>query len=184
MSWKLRINWLSHYGLKIQFPWLGRILDFPERTRFLPLKCILGWSYSTFPLLLRGQRLGFLLLNMLRLMEQRNGRIVLLVILWIKKLPYLFVRSIAFRIWGKYGLKDVLSNEKGFFFFQFGAEGAYRQISEVGAWHFGNRLMVLQEWHPDLDNLSYRFLLNKTYLGSNSEQISQVSMVFSCLVHW
>ncbi|KAF7126537.1 hypothetical protein RHSIM_Rhsim11G0143400 [Rhododendron simsii] len=68
-----------------------------------------------------------------------------------KKLPYLSVRSIAFRIWGKYGLKDVLSNEKGFFFFQFGAEGAYRQISEVGAWHFGNRLMVLQEWHPDME---------------------------------
>lgn len=68
-----------------------------------------------------------------------------------KKLPYWSVRSIAFRIWGKYGLKEVLSNEKGFFFFQFGAEGAYRQISEVGAWHFGNRLMVLQEWHPDLE---------------------------------
>ncbi|KAF7124404.1 hypothetical protein RHSIM_Rhsim12G0145000 [Rhododendron simsii] len=68
-----------------------------------------------------------------------------------KKLPDLSVRSIAFRIWGKYGLKEVLSNGKGFFFFQFGAEGAYRQISEVGAWHFGNRLKVLQEWHPDLE---------------------------------
>ncbi|KAF7129811.1 hypothetical protein RHSIM_Rhsim10G0103700 [Rhododendron simsii] len=47
-----------------------------------------------------------------------------------KILPYLAVRSIAFSIWRKYGLKEVLSNEKGFFFFQFGAEGAYRQISE------------------------------------------------------
>ncbi|KAI8528720.1 hypothetical protein RHMOL_Rhmol12G0169300 [Rhododendron molle] len=30
-------------------------------------------------------------------------------------------------------------------------EGAYCHISEVGAWHFGNRLMVLQEWHLDLE---------------------------------
>ncbi|KAF7154330.1 hypothetical protein RHSIM_Rhsim01G0145600 [Rhododendron simsii] len=67
-----------------------------------------------------------------------------------KKLPFLSVRSIAFNNWGKFGLKEVLANENGFFFFQFGFEGAYRQISEVGAWHFGNRLMVLQEWHPDL----------------------------------
>lgn len=67
-----------------------------------------------------------------------------------KKLPFLSVRSIAFNNWGKYGLKEVLANENGFFFFQFGIEGAYRQISEVGAWHFGGRLMVLQEWHPDL----------------------------------
>ncbi|KAG5524233.1 hypothetical protein RHGRI_031039 [Rhododendron griersonianum] len=47
-----------------------------------------------------------------------------------KKLPFLSVRSIAFNNWGKYGLKEVLANENGFFFFQFGIEGAYRQISE------------------------------------------------------
>ncbi|KAF7150685.1 hypothetical protein RHSIM_Rhsim02G0109600 [Rhododendron simsii] len=68
-----------------------------------------------------------------------------------KKLPFLSVKSIACRIWEKYGIKDVLCNEKGFFFFLFGAEGAYRKISEVGAWHFAGRLMVLLEWHSELD---------------------------------
>ncbi|KAG5541077.1 hypothetical protein RHGRI_021082 [Rhododendron griersonianum] len=65
-----------------------------------------------------------------------------------KKLPYLSVRSTAFRIWGKYGLKDVLSNEKGLFFFQFGAEGAYCQISEVGAWHFAGRMITIGVKYP------------------------------------
>lgn len=38
-----------------------------------------------------------------------------------KKLPFLSVKSIATNIWEKYGLTEVLSNEKGFFFFQFGS---------------------------------------------------------------
>lgn len=37
-----------------------------------------------------------------------------------KKFPFLSVQSIALRIGAKYGIKDVLSNEKGFFLFQFG----------------------------------------------------------------
>lgn len=66
-----------------------------------------------------------------------------------KKLSFLSVQSIACRIWEKFGIVDVLSNEKGFFFFQFGMEGACRQIVEAGPWHFGGRLMVLQVWHPN-----------------------------------
>lgn len=68
-----------------------------------------------------------------------------------KKLPYMTVRSIAFNKWAKFGLSDVLSNDKGFYFFQFGVSGAYRQIVEAGPWHFGGRLMVLQQWSPDLE---------------------------------
>ncbi|KAG5557275.1 hypothetical protein RHGRI_007517 [Rhododendron griersonianum] len=34
---------------------------------------------------------------------------------------------------------------------QFGVSGAYRQIVEAGSWHFGGRLMVLQQWSPDLE---------------------------------
>lgn len=67
-----------------------------------------------------------------------------------KKLPYMTVRSIAFNKWAKFGLSDVLSNDEGFFFFQFGVSGAYRKIVEAGPWHFGGRLMVLQQWSPDL----------------------------------
>ncbi|KAF7152803.1 hypothetical protein RHSIM_Rhsim01G0069100 [Rhododendron simsii] len=67
-----------------------------------------------------------------------------------KKLPYLMVRSFAFNRWGKFGLKDVLSNDRGFFFFQFGIEGACRQVLEAGPCHIGGKLMVLQEWYPGI----------------------------------
>ncbi|KAI8536073.1 hypothetical protein RHMOL_Rhmol10G0227600 [Rhododendron molle] len=67
-----------------------------------------------------------------------------------KKLPFPVVRSIAFKVGGRFGLKEVLSNDKGFFF-QFGVEDACRKIVESGSWHFGGRLMVLQEWDSDLD---------------------------------
>lgn len=52
---------------------------------------------------------------------------------------------------GKFGLKKVLLNEKGFFFLKFGEEGAYRHLSEIGAWNFFGKLMVLQEWYADMD---------------------------------
>ncbi|KAE9445459.1 hypothetical protein C3L33_22645, partial [Rhododendron williamsianum] len=68
-----------------------------------------------------------------------------------KKIPFLAVRSVAFKKWTDYGLVDVLSNDKGFYFFQFGSEGACREIVESGPWHFGGRLMVLQIWHPDIE---------------------------------
>ncbi|KAI8541498.1 hypothetical protein RHMOL_Rhmol08G0065700 [Rhododendron molle] len=67
-----------------------------------------------------------------------------------KKLPYLMVRSFAFKMWGKFGLKDVLSNDRGFFFFQFGVEGACRQVLEAGPCHMGGKLMVLQEWYSGI----------------------------------
>ncbi|KAF7141980.1 hypothetical protein RHSIM_Rhsim06G0060200 [Rhododendron simsii] len=68
-----------------------------------------------------------------------------------KKIPFLAVRSVAFKKWADNGLVDVLSNDKGFYFFQFGSEGACRQIVESGPWHFGGRLMVLQIWHSDIE---------------------------------
>ncbi|KAE9448369.1 hypothetical protein C3L33_19717, partial [Rhododendron williamsianum] len=67
-----------------------------------------------------------------------------------KKLPYLMVRSFAFNMWGKFGLKDVQSNDKGFFFFQFGVEGACRQVLEADPCHMGGKLMVLQEWYSGI----------------------------------
>ena len=50
---------------------------------------------------------------------------------------FMAVKNIANRNWGKFGLVDVLSNEKGFFFFQFDKERAYRQVIQVGPCHFG-----------------------------------------------
>lgn len=38
-----------------------------------------------------------------------------------------------------------------FFFFQFDKAGAYRQVVESGPWHFAGKLMVLQQWQPQMN---------------------------------
>lgn len=68
-----------------------------------------------------------------------------------RKLPFTAVQSIAKNIWRKFGIAEVLANEEGFFFFRFDKEGAFRQVVESGPWHFGNRLMVLQQWQPQMN---------------------------------
>lgn len=65
-----------------------------------------------------------------------------------KKLSFKAANSITDKIWGKYGLIDVLSNEEGFYFFQFDKTGAYREVLEAGPWHFGGRLIMLKQWQP------------------------------------
>ncbi|KAG5566597.1 hypothetical protein RHGRI_002227 [Rhododendron griersonianum] len=47
-----------------------------------------------------------------------------------KKLAFLVVQSIAVNAWGKFGLKTVLSNEKGFFFFLFGEEASGKVVTD------------------------------------------------------
>ncbi|KAG5548392.1 hypothetical protein RHGRI_013920 [Rhododendron griersonianum] len=67
-----------------------------------------------------------------------------------RRLPFKTVKDIAERIWAKFGLTDVLSNDEGFFFFQFDKVGAFREVIEACPWHFGGRLLVLQQWHPHM----------------------------------
>lgn len=67
-----------------------------------------------------------------------------------KKLPFMAVKKIAEKIWGKFGLSEVLSKDEDFFIFQFDRAGAYRQIVEAGPWHFGGRLLVLKQWQPHM----------------------------------
>lgn len=64
------------------------------------------------------------------------------------KLPFMAVKTIAHKIWGKFGLTAVLSNEEGYFFFPFHRAAAYRDVVEAGPWHFGGRLMMLKQWFP------------------------------------
>lgn len=52
-----------------------------------------------------------------------------------KKLGFTAVRNIAMRIWEKFGIREVLSNEKGFFFFLFEGE-RFHELLERGPWHF------------------------------------------------
>ncbi|KAG5564605.1 hypothetical protein RHGRI_000708 [Rhododendron griersonianum] len=49
-----------------------------------------------------------------------------------KNIPFLAVRSVAFKKWADYGLVDVLSNEKGFYFFQFGSTDALDLLTASG----------------------------------------------------
>lgn len=48
-----------------------------------------------------------------------------------KKLSFTAVRNIAMRIWEKFGICDVLSNEKGFFFFLFEGEKFHQLLERV-----------------------------------------------------
>ncbi|KAF7126514.1 hypothetical protein RHSIM_Rhsim11G0120400 [Rhododendron simsii] len=68
-----------------------------------------------------------------------------------RKLPFTVVQSIAKNIWRKFGIAEVLANEDGFFFFRLDKEGAFKQVVESGPWHFGSRLMVLQQWQPQMN---------------------------------
>lgn len=52
-------------------------------------------------------------------------------------------------IWTKYGIREVFSNEQGFFFFMFEGD-QFSQILELRPWHFRGKLLILKMWHPHL----------------------------------
>ncbi|KAF7144247.1 hypothetical protein RHSIM_Rhsim05G0102900 [Rhododendron simsii] len=74
-----------------------------------------------------------------------------------RKLHFTAVETIAHKIWDQFGLLDVLSNEDDFFFFHFDKSGRYRWVIESGPWHFGGKLMVLKQWHPQMSLLRSNF---------------------------
>ncbi|KAF7120978.1 hypothetical protein RHSIM_Rhsim13G0137500 [Rhododendron simsii] len=67
-----------------------------------------------------------------------------------KKLPYIGVRNIASRIWKKFGIQKVMTNEQGFYFFEFSQADAARRVIAAGPWHFGGKLLILKKWHPEM----------------------------------
>ncbi|KAI8527740.1 hypothetical protein RHMOL_Rhmol12G0097800 [Rhododendron molle] len=67
-----------------------------------------------------------------------------------KKLPFIAVQTIAFRIWKKFGIKKVMANAQGFYFFEFSQEDVYKKLVEAGPWHFGEKLLVLKQWSPQM----------------------------------
>ncbi|KAG5554547.1 hypothetical protein RHGRI_012188 [Rhododendron griersonianum] len=67
-----------------------------------------------------------------------------------RKVPFFTVQSTVFRIWDKFGITDVLSNEDGFYFFLFNKDDTYKRILDSGPWHIGGRLMVLKKWEPQM----------------------------------
>ncbi|KAF7123295.1 hypothetical protein RHSIM_Rhsim12G0066300 [Rhododendron simsii] len=58
-----------------------------------------------------------------------------------KKLPFIGVQNIATQIWKKFGIQKVMSNEQGFYFFEFSQADAARRVIEATPWHFGNDLI-------------------------------------------
>jgi len=61
-----------------------------------------------------------------------------------QKLPYPVVNSIAKRIWGSYGLSEVLSSDNGFFLFTFDSVNHAINVLERAPWHMANRPLVLK----------------------------------------
>ncbi|KAI8560219.1 hypothetical protein RHMOL_Rhmol04G0239000 [Rhododendron molle] len=108
-------------------------------------------NFQYFPPTMEGERITVSLPSAVEAQGAMKWKDCLVEHFVDKKIPFLAVRSVAFKKRVDYGLVDVLSNDKGFYFFQFGSKDAYRQIVESGPWHFGGRLMVLQIWHPDIE---------------------------------
>ncbi|KAJ0106266.1 hypothetical protein Patl1_18239 [Pistacia atlantica] len=51
-------------------------------------------------------------------------------------------------MWRKYGIIEVMMNNKAFFFFKFGNESDMIQCLEDGPWLFQNCPILLQKWRP------------------------------------
>ena len=70
-----------------------------------------------------------------------------------QKLPYLVVNSIAKKIWGSYGLSEVLSSKNGFYLFTFDSVDRATNVLERALWHMANRPLVLKRWQPNMQFL-------------------------------
>ena len=57
-----------------------------------------------------------------------------------KKLSFSLVNNIAKKIWGNYGLLEVLANVKGFYFFKFSDDNSCCKVLEAGPWLFVGRM--------------------------------------------
>jgi hypothetical protein len=76
-----------------------------------------------------------------------------------KRLPFPVVNSVVQKIWSWFGLREVLSSEKGFFIFKFDSVEHACEVLERGPWHIVNKLLVLKRWQPSL-SLSQEELRN------------------------
>ncbi|GJZ00682.1 RNA-directed DNA polymerase, eukaryota, reverse transcriptase zinc-binding domain protein [Tanacetum coccineum] len=54
------------------------------------------------------------------------------------------------RMWGKYGLKEVIVNSSGVNLFKFRDEIRMKQVLDQGPWLIRNRPMFVQKWDPEI----------------------------------
>ncbi|GJZ70875.1 zinc knuckle CX2CX4HX4C containing protein [Tanacetum coccineum] len=63
-----------------------------------------------------------------------------------KRMAFLVVEYYARNNWGKHGLKRIMMNAKGFFFFKFDRRAGLDAILEGGPWMIRNSLIILKKW--------------------------------------
>ncbi|KAJ0093684.1 hypothetical protein Patl1_25491 [Pistacia atlantica] len=61
------------------------------------------------------------------------------------------VQSMTLKLWQKYGIKDIMMNEEGFFFFKYEEEAMMFQCLEDGPWLFQNKPIMLQKLQPKME---------------------------------
>ncbi|CAI9269859.1 unnamed protein product [Lactuca saligna] len=67
-----------------------------------------------------------------------------------KKLAFPTVNHFSFKMWKMYGLKDIMVNDEGFFFFKFDSKEGMMSVLEGGPWLINNVPMFVQRWRPGL----------------------------------
>ncbi|CAI9274213.1 unnamed protein product [Lactuca saligna] len=67
-----------------------------------------------------------------------------------KKLAFPTVNHFSFKMWKIYGLKDIMVNDEGFFFFKFDSKEGMMSVLEGGPWLINNVPMFVQRWRPGL----------------------------------
>ncbi|GJS13016.1 zinc knuckle CX2CX4HX4C containing protein [Tanacetum coccineum] len=63
-----------------------------------------------------------------------------------KRLAFPVVEYYARNNWGKHGLKRIMMNSKGFFFFKFDSKAGLEAVLENGPWMIRNTLIILKNW--------------------------------------
>nr|KAJ0221735.1 hypothetical protein LSAT_V11C200050550 [Lactuca sativa] len=76
-----------------------------------------------------------------------------------KKLAFPTVNHFTFKMWKTYGLKDIMVNDEGFFFFKFDSKEGMMNVLEGGPWLINNVPMFVQRWRPGL-------VLSKPHINS------------------
>ena len=61
------------------------------------------------------------------------------------------VKNVSANMWNKVGLKDMVANDRGYYFFKFNSREESEAVLEGGPWHFaGQPIIILRSWQPGL----------------------------------
>ena len=71
-----------------------------------------------------------------------------------RQLPFLVVRSLVNRLWGKREMPKISTTENGLLFFRFRDPEARDWVMDAGPWHLAGRPFILRAWKPGMDMLN------------------------------